>query len=521
MLALLGTCNFVSVTPNSGNNSKGSTLIERTGCRGIMEVLINACSRSDAVNEFLNALLTPERALLEELIEKYLCSPQGFITFNEVMSTIIRSRSHGPIYLDKFFKNPKRLEEVFEYIQKQRELLMQGHSCEGLMLSIGVSSENFTPLLKKRAPPQLPSTLQAPVSGEVAIATTQSSSANCSDEYRHYQPRLGHNYSGPYPRMGEHWSHRHPRVETELALPGPPRISEANPLLTLTQSSPAYGPLTFGFRALPESFGPTSGTKGELDSRLINVYMYDDFFKADGSFKFPQPPPLDHDQDYKCHECDKNYLNKRSLYNHLRIHKALSREETVQTSLSSKNADKKLNGRHTCDICGKEFSGERELMLHASIHSNFRAYGCGHCGKSYSSKGRLRTHMRSHSTHRAFKCPTCERTFIYKGHLNRHRRNSCKLAGDTPPAESKETEEAEPQQQEESLDLLDPESPPQLIIKEENINPISTVSESGDDNTPASAELPDCLSEAPLPPTPLFYFSEVYSNLGATGEEQA
>ena len=397
----MGINDPVSVHPGIEDLSRELTLVGKTSWCRTMEVLINACSRSDAVSEFLNALFTPERAVLEELIKRYLYSPRGFIEFSEVMATIVRNRSHGPIHLDKFFKDSKGLEEVFGYIRKQQELLIQGRPCEGVTLHISTTPENLESSPDNRALPQHSSILQMPKpeEGRIKNSTTHNYGANYLSGYRHYQPNLDPSLSSLYSGIIEapgRWGLHPSNVDTGLACPGSPRGPRAIPPLTLAQIPPTYGPLTFGFSALPEPTGSTAEMKHELNNELISVYTYNDFFKADGSLKYPQPPPLIHARDYECHECDKSYVNKRSLYNHLRIHKAPSERGAMQTPPSSESVDQKPSRKYTCDNCGKGFSGEWELMLHARIHSDFKAYGCGHCGKSYSDKGRLRTHMRCH-----------------------------------------------------------------------------------------------------------------------------
>ena len=515
----------VSVRPSIEVFSRELTLVGKTSWCRTMEVLINACSRSDAVSEFLNALFTPERAVLEELIKRYLYSPRGFIEFNEVMATIVRSRSHGPIHLDKFFKDSKGLEEVFGYIRKQQEFLLQGRPCESVTLHISTTSENPESLPNKCALPQHSSILQAtkPEEEGTRSSTTHSYGANYFGGYRHYQPNLNPSltslYSGITKAPG-HWDHHPSNVDMGLACAGSTRGPRIFPPLSLAQPSPTCGPLTFGFRALPEPPGSTAEIKHELNNELISVYTYNDFFKPDGSLKYPQPPPITHARDYECHECDKSYVNKRSLYNHLRIHKTPEERGAMQTPPSSESVDQEPSRKYACDVCGKRLSGEWELMLHTRTHSDFKAYGCGHCGKSYSDKGRLRTHMRSHSAHRPFKCTNCGKTFIHQGHLNRHRKYSCRIMDDMPPAELREAEEARPQSQEKSSDLRDSESPPQLLIGAGDINSISTAAEPGSGIAGIPAELPGCLSQAPLPPTPLFHFSEVYSSLVAARGDQ-
>ena len=79
-------------------------------------------------------------------------------------------------------------------------------------------------------------------------------------------------------------------------------------------------------------------------------------------------------------------------------------------------------------------------------------------------------------------------------------------------------DETSPQQQE--IEPYAPESPPLLSIEMNCITPPLKDAELGDSGSIKTENLSDCLSQAPLPPTPLFPLSEFYSDLASMEKSQ-
>ena len=68
-----------------------------------------------------------------------------------------------------------------------------------------------------------------------------------------------------------------------------------------------------------------------------------------------------------CHDCDKQYEDKRSLKNHVnRVHKRV---------------------KYNCDQCEKEYADRRSLTNHMnSVHKGIK-YKCKHCDKVFENQG--------------------------------------------------------------------------------------------------------------------------------------
>ena len=78
--------------------------------------------------------------------------------------------------------------------------------------------------------------------------------------------------------------------------------------------------------------------------------------------------------------------------------------------------------------------------------------------------------------------------------------------------------ETSPQPQE--IEPCAPESPPLFSIRMNCITPPLKDEELGDSGSVKPEDLSNCLSQAPLPPTPLFPLSEFYSDLASMENSQ-
>lgn len=449
-----------------------------------MEVTIDAYAKSDAVNEFLNVVFAPEKELLEKLIAKYQESPQGLIEFNEIMSMITQAKGFEPIYLDVFFKTSSRFREIIEYIQHQQELLIKGQRCEGIRINLKTDPAGPTiPSNECILPYSLNEMQEQEYEARKALGISYQASL---------KPDL---YNSPPGVTGSIMQRENYPLNESGGRPCSSSIK--GPILSSLLPPYVHRPLTFKISTSAEDCSKMK-EKNEFNEKLVTVYTYGDFFKSDGTLRCPQPPSLIQSQKYTCQECNKSYAIKRSLYNHLRVHKGGMKKsgQCKVCNKLNKNSnlahESKPNYKHICDVCGRAFDKEWILLLHSRSHSDFKPYGCGHCGKSYSEKAKLRTHVRSHSSNRAFKCPDCEKTFIYKGHLNRHRKVPCKMVNDVPIIESKEMRHGS----------IPPKSPLEVCTIP------NTVPARSDSITPA---------QKPLPHTPLFHLSEIYSSLASIG----
>ena len=75
-----------------------------------------------------------------------------------------------------------------------------------------------------------------------------------------------------------------------------------------------------------------------------------------------------------CQECGDNFKSMRTLKNHhIRAHGAGEKQ-------------------HTCEICGKSFFKNNELVSHSRIHSGQKPYNCSFCGLAFRDRSCVRRH---------------------------------------------------------------------------------------------------------------------------------
>lgn len=106
------------------------------------------------------------------------------------------------------------------------------------------------------------------------------------------------------------------------------------------------------------------------------------------------------DRKYECNLCDKHFVHKSSLVNHIRLH---SGERPFK-----------------CSDCGKTFTLSSNLRRHARYHSGEKPHKCENCGKRFTRKSDLKVHRRIHTGERPYSCQICDRRFTYSSNLNSH-----------------------------------------------------------------------------------------------------
>jgi len=104
-------------------------------------------------------------------------------------------------------------------------------------------------------------------------------------------------------------------------------------------------------------------------------------------------------QAYKCHLCDRAFVQKRNLTQHEKTH-------TGEKS-------------YDCNRCGKAFT------LKSNLHVPQKTRKCGECNKcekSFSRKEYLDFHKKLHYELKPYKCSECGKTFADKAYLDRHQK---------------------------------------------------------------------------------------------------
>ena len=104
---------------------------------------------------------------------------------------------------------------------------------------------------------------------------------------------------------------------------------------------------------------------------------------------------------------------------------AISRTK-IQTRSKSKN-DLKVNmvaskgeKSFACDVCGKTFSQNGNLVRHKRIHFGDKPFECDVCGKLFTSGGNLKVHCRIHTGQKPYECQVCGLSFTQSNQLKSH-----------------------------------------------------------------------------------------------------
>lgn len=123
--------------------------------------------------------------------------------------------------------------------------------------------------------------------------------------------------------------------------------------------------------------------------------------------------------EYPCHLCRKKFHHRSRLDNHLMLHKK----------------------GFKCEICGKEYSGTRELTSHKRFkHGQINISTCILCQKTFLSISNFYQHVLTHASIRPYKCDVCEKDFTQRSSLLRHRKHH---PGPLPPLSSSHPQIAE------------------------------------------------------------------------------
>ncbi|XP_052902749.1 zinc finger protein 436-like [Anopheles moucheti] len=103
-----------------------------------------------------------------------------------------------------------------------------------------------------------------------------------------------------------------------------------------------------------------------------------------------------------CNLCNKSFLRRSNLVDHLRLHAQVKMYE--------------------CDYCDKSFVQSGNLKSHLRTHTAEKPFECNICGKAFTQSSSMKTHMLTHTNEKPFACDVCEKGFTSSSDLNKHKR---------------------------------------------------------------------------------------------------
>lgn len=133
----------------------------------------------------------------------------------------------------------------------------------------------------------------------------------------------------------------------------------------------------------------------------------------------------------KCAVCDKIFLRRDSLREHLLIHNGPKLPCPYCQKKFTQNSNLKRHIRiHTgekpykCSFCTKRFGDKSACNSHMRVHTGAERCSCPECGASFSKRQKLNYHMRKHTGEGLLHCPLCTRpatnSYSHKKHLETH-----------------------------------------------------------------------------------------------------
>jgi len=176
------------------------------------------------------------------------------------------------------------------------------------------------------------------------------------------------------------------------------------------------------------------------DEKLFEKHRYEHQERSCSTCKVEFPSVFEkeeHDCEhpYNCDTCEKKFKRKQQLEAHELVHSGLKQFGCEHCGKLFKqighlkahveevhDADKN-SSEHICNECGKGFPTQRKLNYHIRYtHSDKKhnRHSCPICGKDFS-RAKLKPHiMRVHENNFPFSCQYCAKSFVSKYYVERH-----------------------------------------------------------------------------------------------------
>ncbi|XP_042228179.1 zinc finger protein 300-like isoform X2 [Homarus americanus] len=106
-----------------------------------------------------------------------------------------------------------------------------------------------------------------------------------------------------------------------------------------------------------------------------------------------------HEMIYKCDICSKEFWGEREFLAHMTGHR---------------------DQGHICHVCGQKFNAKKNLKTHLLVHLSIREHVCRYCDKTFRRKDHLTVHERIHTGVRPYQCKWCDSAYPQKHQLNLH-----------------------------------------------------------------------------------------------------
>ncbi|KAG0725413.1 Zinc finger protein 665 [Chionoecetes opilio] len=135
-----------------------------------------------------------------------------------------------------------------------------------------------------------------------------------------------------------------------------------------------------------------------------------------------------HRHNLSCKECDAKFSHYNSYKLHQRRHKGDKPHKCRDCDMAFvQQCHLNIHRRvHTgekpykCELCPQRFKQASHLVTHTRVHTNDKPFVCNHCEASFSQTSSLKRHKRRHTGEKPFKCDVCGALFVERRNLSRH-----------------------------------------------------------------------------------------------------